>query len=122
MTPTGSFESGLREIIAAEVRAAVASLRDGIRADFRAELEAERAARPPERLDVDRAAERLGVSVATVRRRIKDGALPSFRLGRRVLVELSATRTVGEITEASRRAVAEGRRGLVSVPKGAADR
>ena len=118
----GSIETILREIVAAELRHLIAGLRDVIRADFRAELEAERAARPPERLDVVRAAQRLGVSIATIRRRVKDGSLPVFRVGRRVLVEVGAVQSSKDLAETSRRTVANSRHALALIPGRREDR
>lgn len=44
----------------------------------------------PEYLNAVEAAERLGISLRTVRRRIADGSLPSVRLGRAVRIPVSA--------------------------------
>jgi len=44
----------------------------------------------PEYLGAAEAAERLGISLRTVRRRIADGSLPSVRLGRAVRIPVSA--------------------------------
>lgn len=44
----------------------------------------------PEYLGAAEAAERLGVSLRTVRRRIADGSLPSVRLGRAVRIPVTA--------------------------------
>jgi excisionase family DNA binding protein len=43
---------------------------------------------PPKLVTVADAAETLGVSEVTVRRRIKDGRLPSKRVGRAIRVDL----------------------------------
>jgi excisionase family DNA binding protein len=45
---------------------------------------------PPALLDPGEAAKALGVSLSTVRRRIKDGTLPVRRIGRSLRVDLSA--------------------------------
>lgn len=47
---------------------------------------------PPQLGDVARACAATGLSPATVRRRIKDGSIPTVRVGSRVLVDLSALR------------------------------
>lgn len=44
----------------------------------------------PEYLNASEAAERLGISLRTVRRRIADGSLPSVRLGRAVRIPVTA--------------------------------
>ncbi|HEX3695869.1 MAG TPA: excisionase family DNA-binding protein [Polyangia bacterium] len=63
---------------------------------LRAEVEALRAAivdlkaaAGPLLVSVEEAARRLSISKQTVRRRVVDGSLPSKRVGRRVLVDLS---------------------------------
>ena len=68
----------------AELRAEVAALR--------MEVAALRKTVPPALVDVSTAAERLGLSEATVRRRIKDGSLPSQRVGRAVRIDLATVR------------------------------
>lgn len=57
---------------------------------LREELRAVKRAVPPALVSVPDAARALGVSVATVRRRIADRSLPSTRVGRAVRVNLEA--------------------------------
>jgi len=57
-----------------------------------AEVEAMRRALPPALVPVPEAAKAIGVSEATVRRRIKDGSIPVRRVGRSVRVDLAALR------------------------------
>ena len=54
-----------------------------------AEIRAIRRALPPTLLPVEDAARVLHVSSGTVRRRVKDGTLPSVRLRGRVLIDVS---------------------------------
>ncbi len=51
---------------------------------------------PPALASVSEAARRLGLSIPTVRRRIKAGELPTVKIGARVLVDLSAIKPVVE--------------------------
>jgi excisionase family DNA binding protein len=69
------------------------ALRDELReqlAPIVERLDAIAAAAPRAMLDVDQAAERLGLSAATVRRKLKSGELPGVRLGRSWRVDLAA--------------------------------
>ncbi|HVX95506.1 MAG TPA: helix-turn-helix domain-containing protein [Polyangia bacterium] len=52
------------------------------------------AAAPPALVDVEVAAERLGLSVATVRRQAAAGVLPARRVGRSWRIDLAALRPV----------------------------
>ncbi len=47
---------------------------------------------PSALVPIDEAARLMGVSVSTVRRQIKDGSIPSRRIGRSVRVDLAALR------------------------------
>ena len=76
-----SFEETMAAVVEAAVKRAVEPLR--------AEL---RRLAPPQLLTVEQAAERLGVSTATVRRRIKDGELPATKTGRQYRVDADALR------------------------------
>ena len=60
-----------------------------INTDKTIELARLRAVQPPPLVPVPEAAARLGLSVATVRRRLKDGELRAVRVGRAVRVDLS---------------------------------
>lgn len=85
---------------------------DAIRAAVRAEVEPLRAqidrlrgevaslvsALPPSLVTVPEAARRLGLSTATVRRRIKDRSLPVVRVGHSVRVDLALVRPPEEAT------------------------
>jgi excisionase family DNA binding protein len=80
--------------IATAVAAAVAPLRGEID-QLRAEVAALRAAleqraEPKVYVSPGEAAERLGVTTRTIRRRIKDGQLPTVRLGRIVRIPVAA--------------------------------
>lgn len=77
------------ETIAAAVEAQVSPVLAELRR-LTAEVEALRRALPARLVKMREAAEQLGVSLATVRRRVKDGSLPSKKLGRSVRVDLSA--------------------------------
>lgn len=74
----------LRAVVREEVGAALEPLR--------AALMALREASPPALVDIPSAAARLGVSVATVRRRLKANEIPFTRVGKRVKVDLAAIR------------------------------
>jgi len=90
----------IEDTISGTLAAQLAPLRVEIRR-LTAEVEAVRRALPPQLVSVAEAAEVLGVSVATVRRRVKDGTLPYRQIGRAVRVDLSAQRaaTVAEVVE-----------------------
>ena len=77
--------------LAAIVRAAVDPLASELRA-VRQELALLRSTLPPALVDVATASERLGVSPATVRRRVADGSLASVRVGRSVRIDLGRVR------------------------------
>jgi DNA-directed RNA polymerase specialized sigma24 family protein len=82
--------------------ALVQAMREAIRAELAVELpralaplvEALRASQAPRLVSPAEAAAALGVSIATCRRRIADGTLPSRHLGRRVVCDLSNARPV----------------------------
>jgi len=61
-------------------------------AALRAEVASLRSTLPPALVTLAEAAERLGVSVRTLRRRVKDGTLPVRRIGRSLRVDLDALR------------------------------
>lgn len=88
----------IEESIAAAVAAQLAPLRAELR-QMTAEVQALRRALPPQLLTQAQAAEHLGLSLSTVRRRVKDGTLPSKRVGRSVRVDVSAMHspTEGEV-------------------------
>jgi excisionase family DNA binding protein len=82
----------VRSIVREEVRAAVAAIL---------------AALPqPPLVTVEEAARLTGISVATMRRRIKDGAVPVVRRGRTVRIDPALLRppTEGQLLEFSHRA------------------
>ena len=89
----------------------IAAVLDGRLAPLRLELQrlaAEvsdlRQALPPLLVSVPIAAERLGVSLSTARRRVRDGEWPVRRDGRRVLVDLGTlhAKTNEELSDVSR--------------------
>jgi excisionase family DNA binding protein len=77
----------IEETIAAVIEAKLAPLESELRR-MSAEVEALRRALPPQLVTLPEAARHLSVSVATVRRRVKDGSIPSRRIGRSVRVDL----------------------------------
>lgn len=90
----------LEDAISGALAAELAPLRAEIRR-LVSEVEAVRRALPPRLMTVAEAAAALGVSVGTIRRRVKDGSLPFRRMGRSLRVDLSAQRaaTVAEVVE-----------------------
>jgi hypothetical protein len=74
----------VREALRDELREQLAPLRDAV--------EALRRHAQPQFVDVRRAAELTGTSVATLRRRVADGSVNVRRLGRRVLVDVDSLR------------------------------
>lgn len=95
----------LEETLAAIVEAKVAPFRQDVRR-LTEELTSLRHALPPTLLTVVEAAKALGVSVATVRRRVKDGSLPLRRVGRLIRVDLGGLRpkTDAEVVDLATRA------------------
>lgn len=98
----------------------IAALLDGRLAPLRQELQQLagevrdlRQALPPMLVSVSAAAQRLGVSLATARRRVRNGAWPVRRDGRRVLVDLAALHAMSneELSDLSRSLRASGARG-----------
>lgn len=81
----------IEETIGTLLEAKLAPLRNEI-GRLAAEVEALRHAVPPALVPVREAAEALGVSEATVRRRIRDGDMAMVRIGRSVRVDLAALR------------------------------
>ncbi len=79
------------DTIKASVVAAVAPLVAEVE-HLAAEVARLREALPPQLVSIEDAAERLGLSGRTVRRRVRDGSIPVRRVGRRVLVDLGALR------------------------------
>jgi excisionase family DNA binding protein len=59
-------------------------------------------------VSVHEAAERLGVSVNTVRRRVKSGEIPCTRIGKALRIDLTKVRVLDreEVEEMARRAMA----------------
>ena len=85
----------LAAALADVVRAAVAPLVHQV-AELTAAVEALRASQTPKLVSPAEAATALGLSIATVRRRIADQTLPSRHIGRRVLVDLATMATTSE--------------------------
>jgi len=81
--------------IAAEVTTALTPVLAELR-ELRAEMAALRASQSPRLVSPAEAARALGLSIATVRRRIADQTLPSRHIGRRVLVNLTTMATTSE--------------------------
>jgi excisionase family DNA binding protein len=63
---------------------------------------------PPPLVSVHEAAERLGVSVNTIRRRVKSGEIPCTRIGKVLRIDLSKVRVLDqeEVEEMAQRAMA----------------
>lgn len=80
-------------------------------AEVRAAVEAVQTKLPPALATSAQAAQALGVSVATVRRRVRDGQLPTVRVGRALRIDLSALRAREEADVA--RLASHARLGLV---------
>jgi excisionase family DNA binding protein len=100
-----SVEESIRAAVAAEV----APLRTEV-ARLASQVEALRRAIPPALVAVPEAAKAIGVSEATVRRRIKDGSIPVRRVGRAVRVDLAALRSpdsaeVARLAQAARNVI-----------------
>jgi excisionase family DNA binding protein len=72
-------------------------------------------------VSVHEAAERLGVSVNTVRRRVKSGEIPCTRIGKVLRLDLSKVRVLDqeEVEEMAQRAMARCRRRQTSPLRGA---
>jgi len=88
----------IEETLGALLEAKLAPLRGDI-GRLAAELEAMRRTFPPALVPVREAAQALGVSEATIRRRIRDGDMATVRIGRSVRVDLAALRSTdaGEV-------------------------
>lgn len=90
----------VEQLLADAVRSALQPLRDEV-ARLTAAVERVEAQLPPQLVPLAEAAERMGVSVATARRRVRDGSWPSRRDGARLLVDLAQLRPLskGEVVE-----------------------
>src|SRR5712692_10007769 len=89
--PAVTFE----EIIGVVIEAKLAPFRAEM-GRLTAEIEAMRRALPPTLVPIPEAAEALGVSVSTLRRRIDDGSIRAHRVGRAVRVDLTELRAPAE--------------------------
>lgn len=105
----GQTVDGIAGALAAllEVPSRLASLEAEVRS-LREELVALRRAFPPTAVSVQEAAGRLGVSVSTLRRRIRAGDITPLRIGRSVRVDLATLKSpeaseVARLAEAARR-------------------
>jgi len=78
-----------------ELPGRVEELSDEIR-QLQVSVEQMRRALPPALVSIPEAARALALSTATIRRRIKDGSLPSVRVGRSVRIDLSMVRPMDE--------------------------
>ncbi len=79
----------IEEALAAVLEAKLAPVRADV-GRLVAEVEAMRRSIPPVLVSMTEAAKRLGVSVSTIRRRVRDGSLPTRRIGFAVRVDLTA--------------------------------
>lgn len=93
LNTTQDFSAAVSDLL--RMPSELAALRAEV-AELRAELTAVRRALPPALVSVTVAAERLGVSVVTVRRMVKKGELPSVRVGGSIRVDLAALRPPSE--------------------------
>ncbi len=55
-----------------------------------------RKALPPQLVSPDEASKLLGLSLSTIRRRIRDGSLPTRKLGRAVRIDIAALRPLSD--------------------------
>jgi|SRR6187551_2220046 len=101
MSEVPSVEAIIAERVAERVRAEIAPVLAALE-DLQRRL-------PPQLGDVPQACAATGLSPATVRRRIKDGTLPTVLVGRRRLIDLAALRPVSP--EHVARLASEARRG-----------
>lgn len=95
----------IEDAIRAAVAAAIAPLTAEIRG-LRSEVEALRSAVPPSFVNIEQAAERLGVSTKTVWRWCQSGEIKATRAGHRWMIDLASLRPRGadEIAEAAHEA------------------
>jgi hypothetical protein len=87
MDPSGHT---LEDLVARIVRAAV---RDEIR-PLQEAIDSLRRHQQPAFVDVKRAGELTGLSVATLRRRVRDGGIGSKKVGGRVLIDVDSLKVV----------------------------
>lgn len=78
----------IEDTIGAVLESKLAPLKEQV-GQLSAQLEALRRALPPALVSVPEAARLLGLSVSSVRRRVKEGTLPSKRIGSAVRVDLA---------------------------------
>jgi excisionase family DNA binding protein len=97
-----SLDTVVRAVVRAELHD---ELREAL-APILAKLEALAVASPPALVDVEVAAERLGLSPATVRRQCAAGELPCRRIGRAWRVDLAGLRpaTTDQVADLARKA------------------
>jgi excisionase family DNA binding protein len=81
----------IEDVIHDAVKAAVAPMQTQVER-LAAEVAALRRAQAPRLATVEEVAEQLGLSVSTVRRHVKDGSIPSRRIGRSIRVDVTALR------------------------------
>jgi excisionase family DNA binding protein len=93
VTPADALAGALGPLVDLPARLAALDLR---LARIEEALAALRRSTPSALVPVDEAARLLGLSVSTVRRQIKSGALPSRRIGRSVRIDLAALRGAGQ--------------------------
>jgi excisionase family DNA binding protein len=92
LTATDPFTSAIATALRSEVeplRAEVARLTSEVAA-------LREASSPVTFITMDEAAERLGISLSTVRRRIRAGEIPARKIGRNVRVDVKALRPLSE--------------------------
>ncbi|HEX9048981.1 MAG TPA: helix-turn-helix domain-containing protein [Anaeromyxobacter sp.] len=89
MTPADALGAALGPLV--DVPGRIAAL-DARLARIEEALATLRRSTPSALVPIDEAARILGVSVSTVRRQVRSGAIPSRRIGRSVRVDLAALR------------------------------
>lgn len=85
----------IEDALAAVLEAKLAPMRADV-GRLTAQVEAMRRAIPPVLVSMAEAARRLGLSVSTIRRRVRDGSLPSRRIGNALRVDLTGLHAVDE--------------------------
>lgn len=87
-----SLEEALTAVLDARITPLVAQI-----GALTAEVAQLRRSQPPALASLAEAADRLGLSLSTIRRRVRDGSIPTRRVGRRVLVDLNALRPLDDV-------------------------
>ena len=99
---TDLLMTAIREAVRTELAAALPEMVEGV-------VKAVAAAQSTEKLSVTEWARRNSVSTCTARRKVRDGSLPSVRVGRRVLIPADAlpargAKEIGRLADQAREA------------------